>query len=201
MQVSSASTEKTKALSLQCSASNLTRNPSTKISDANRMQNQDGPFFVVNCFSFLAKGFRTHQARCFPHSDALQVSSRRVQSTVMSSGKCVPVFIYFFACLRLFSRSVLWRGRAAFWTRCADLLECCVLVRILFSCPKGTLTAFFLGHSGLALTCLIKEVKFSDLAVFKYMCSVGRVEKCVPLQHCREKLKRVCYIVLPPRCF
>lgn len=32
---------------------------------------------------------------------------------------------------------------------------------------------FFLGHSGLALTCLTKEVKFSavsDLALFIYMC-------------------------------
>lgn len=135
MQVSSASTEKTKALSLQRSASNLTRNPSTKISDANRMQNQDGPFFVVNCFSFLAKGFRTHQARCFPRSDVLQVSSRRVHSTVMSSGKCVPVFIYFFACLRLFldlfsgeaelrfGRDVLICWNAACWFEFSSLVQ------------------------------------------------------------------------------
>lgn len=44
---------------------------------------------------------------------------------------------------------------------------------------KGTLTAVFffsLGHSGLASTCLIKDVKFSDvsdLAVFIYMCALG----------------------------
>lgn len=35
---------------------------------------------------------------------------------------------------------------------------------------------FSLGHSGLASTCLIKDVKFSDvldLAVFIYMCALG----------------------------
>lgn len=65
---------------------------------------------------------------------------------------------------------------------------------------KGTWLLFFFlfsswGHSGLASTCLIKDVRFSnvsDLAVFIYMCALGGIWKFFPF--CEKLGNRVCYM-------
>lgn len=150
------------------------------------------------CFCFLADRFRTQCARCVfcflsLSSCVLTLAPCWVQQTVL--GQVHPIILCPFTSLSILSHIYSPERQSSVLDVMCWL---CGMLRVGLNSlllSKGTFTAvFFLGHSGLASTCLIKKVKFSavsDLAVFVYMCALG----CIWNLSFSEKLgNRACYM-------
>lgn len=128
-------------------------------------------------FCFLADRFRTQCARCVfcflsLSSCVLTSAPYWVKQTVL--GQVHPIILCPFTAPSILSHIYSPERQSSVLDVMCWL---CGMLRVGLNSlllSKGTLTAvFFLGHSGLALTCLTKEVKFSavsDLALFIYMC-------------------------------